>query len=276
MKSEKLEKLVIKELSTCSNINENICFYEGQDREIIDTFGNVQKTIDNQSGYEINYNIFKNEAHKKEILSTSKSLIGEYLEDLFKISKEENYFWELCSFTVYKDHYNKRLENFLFKNDNEFFDEITFIEMELKILNNLHKQRFYDFLRVPTLELIKKASSKKIFFLNEKLSMQKQSDDIVQLLDLDKISGIEKIIYLQKLGIIDFLSKKQPFISSINSLANILSIITSVKSGTIQPMINPIINNDTTSKNHPLNSKKNVQKIETHLIKIGFDLNETN
>ena len=98
-----------------------------------------------------------------------------------------------------------------------------------------------------------------------------------EAIDLSDTTATEKIIYLQKLGVIDFLRTKQPFLSSINSLATILSAITGVKPETkhIQSMLNPIISKEAGQKNNPLNSKNTVSKVEKQLINIGFNLNET-
>ncbi len=96
-----------------------------------------------------------------------------------------------------------------------------------------------------------------------------------EAIDLSDTSTTEKIIYLQKLGVIDFLRTKQPFLSSINSLATVLSAVTGAKTETIQPMLNPMISKEAGQKNNPLNSKTTVSKVETQLINIGFNLNET-
>ncbi len=94
-----------------------------------------------------------------------------------------------------------------------------------------------------------------------------------EAIDLSDTKAIEKIIYLHKLGVIDFLMKKNNV--SINGLAMVLSAITGAKLGTIQPMLNPIISKQAGQKNNPLNSKNTVSKVEKQLINIGFNLNET-
>jgi hypothetical protein len=99
-----------------------------------------------------------------------------------------------------------------------------------------------------------------------------------EAIDLSKTTATEKIIYLQKLGVIDFLRTKQPFNTSINSLATVISAITGVNPETkhIQSMLNPMISKEVGQKNNPLNSKNTVSKVEKQLINIGFNLNETN
>jgi hypothetical protein len=92
-------------------------------------------------------------------------------------------------------------------------------------------------------------------------------------IDLSDTTATEKIIYLQKLGVIDFLTNKNNV--SINGLATVLSAITGAKIETLQPMLNPIISKQAGQKNNPLNSQKAVSKVEKQLINIGFNLNET-
>jgi hypothetical protein len=113
-----------------------------------------------------------------------------------------------------------------------------------------------------------------IFLKNINTNVEDDKTEIPPI-DLSDTTATEKIIYLQKLGVIDFLRTKQPFQSSTNSLAIVLSAITGEKLETIQPMLNPIVSKEAGQKNNPLNSKKAVPKVEQQLIKIGFNLNET-
>lgn len=96
-----------------------------------------------------------------------------------------------------------------------------------------------------------------------------------EAIDLSDTTATEKIIYLHKLGVIDFLRKQQPFQSSINSLATILSAVTGEKSGTIQSMLNAMLSKNVNDKNNPLNSRKPTNKVTQQLNQIGFNSNET-
>lgn len=93
-------------------------------------------------------------------------------------------------------------------------------------------------------------------------------------IDLSESTATEKIIYLHELGIIDFLRKKDPFNSSINRLASVLSAITGEKHGTIQSMINPMISTGVDQRKNPLNSMKAKSKVIQNLIRIGLNLNK--
>lgn len=95
----------------------------------------------------------------------------------------------------------------------------------------------------------------------------------IPTIDLSDTTATEKIIYLHKLGVIDFLTNKNNI--SINGLATVLSALTGEKPETVQSMLNPIISINAGQKNNPLNSKKAVERVKQQLIKIGFNLNET-
>lgn len=126
------------------------------------------------------------------------------------------------------------------------------------------------------LETISKTKKRNIEYLERWIIDNKSNNLKVELpeIDLSGSSATEKIIFLHKLGVIDFLKSKQPFLSSTNSLAVILSAIINEKPGTIQPMINPILSKKVVDKNNPMNSTKTVAKVENQLINIGFNLNK--
>lgn len=94
---------------------------------------------------------------------------------------------------------------------------------------------------------------------------------INELVDLSDSSLVEKIIYLEKLGVIEFLRSQNPFNTSVNRIANVFSAITGSKSTSIQPLLNALLNDVNNSKN-PLLSTKNVKAVEANLMKIGFVL----
>lgn len=98
------------------------------------------------------------------------------------------------------------------------------------------------------------------------------SQDLNELIDLSDTSLIEKVIYLEKLGIIEFLRGQRPFSTSANSVANVFSAITGAKPTSLQPIINPLINKDYYNKNYPLNSKKTVISVEGKLTSLGFEI----
>ena len=92
----------------------------------------------------------------------------------------------------------------------------------------------------------------------------------VQDIDLSNSNAVEKIIYLNELGIIDFLRTKTKAGISNGGLASVLSGITGIKAETIKPSLNRLSNNDTIDNKHPYYTTKTVEKIKTFLIKLGF------
>lgn len=89
-------------------------------------------------------------------------------------------------------------------------------------------------------------------------------------LDLTSTSVVQKIIYLNELGVLDYLREKQPFLNSIHSLAVVLSTITGEKSITIQPILNVLYGQTVIQKNNPYKSQKSVNEVKANLEKIGF------
>ncbi len=87
---------------------------------------------------------------------------------------------------------------------------------------------------------------------------------------LNGLSGPEKLVYLNELGIIEFLKQKYPDVSQ-NKLASVLSCITGVKNlrPTLQAMESD--HNRINPKN-PYNNKKTATRVKTQLIQWGFKI----
>ncbi|MBA9072579.1 hypothetical protein GGR22_000705 [Flavobacterium gossypii] len=91
-----------------------------------------------------------------------------------------------------------------------------------------------------------------------------------ELIDLSEGTITSKIIFLEKLGVIEFLRTKSPFNTSINSLANAISGLTGAKPTSIQPMLNAMLSKETSDKNNPLKSTNTVKVVTNKLINIGY------
>jgi hypothetical protein len=107
----------------------------------------------------------------------------------------------------------------------------------------------------------------------QKLDSENEQINITfnELLDLSGETIARKILYLDKLGIINFLRKSQPFNTSINKLATVLSAIIDEDAKSIQPVLNPLISDkEIKNKNHPYYINNNVLKVEQNLINLGF------
>jgi hypothetical protein len=103
---------------------------------------------------------------------------------------------------------------------------------------------------------------------------EKQKDKEENLFDYSDSTIIKKIIILSKLGVLEHLKKSTPLGISTNSLASILSSITGAKTVSIQPVLNPLINEDIENKNHPFKSEKTVKSVEQQLVNLGFKLKD--
>ena len=88
--------------------------------------------------------------------------------------------------------------------------------------------------------------------------------------DLSNTNGPEKVIYLNELGILDYLKKQIPFNHNNNKLAQVLSAITGEKQSTIYSYINPILNETAQGDNNPLTRKNKVAPITMCLNDMGF------
>jgi len=104
-----------------------------------------------------------------------------------------------------------------------------------------------------------------------RLSVQTQKIKLEDNIDFSDNIGTEKIIMLHKLGILDFLRSKEPFNTSINTLASVISGITGIKKTVAQSYLNPIYSNTVIQKNNPLNTKSTVNKVTQKLISIGYN-----
>jgi len=95
------------------------------------------------------------------------------------------------------------------------------------------------------------------------------------LLDFSSTSAQAKLIYLNELGIIDFLRKKEPFKTSVNKLATVLSAITDERATTLQPALNSMLSAySNASEKSPYYSKNAGLKVRKKLIEIGFEVKD--
>jgi len=243
------------------NINESI--FENNLVEYYDSYLSDFDSIKNKNlinDYLINFIVRYNDICVKkrfnEIVEYQKKLNLEYFKTKIPKPKER------------QESLNKILE--VINNEIEFGAGKNIIFSNF----DLHHYSFRLFLL--TLEEKKDIFEKEILLIQSKLKIKGSIQAEPQPIDLSETKAIDKILYLHKLGVIDFLKGQQPFNTSVNSLASVLSAITGEKSGTLQPMLNPMLSKKVDDKNNPLNSKIAVSRVEKQLINIGFTLNETN
>lgn len=130
------------------------------------------------------------------------------------------------------------------------------------------------------LEEAKYRNKRNIHKCNKDLKFYKKKLKLMQLLKREEIIDLriekntEKIVLLYQLGILEFLKNKEPFNTSVNKLATIISAITGIKPTTTQSYLNPMLNENTDQKSNPLNTIKSVEKIKQKLLSIGYDLDD--
>lgn len=90
------------------------------------------------------------------------------------------------------------------------------------------------------------------------------------LTDLSDSTFSEKIIYVESLGVIDYLKTRAELGFSIKNIASLLSGITGENPDSIQSAINPINNKQAKQKNNPMKNSKKVSKIHGKIIEKGF------
>jgi hypothetical protein len=156
-------------------------------------------------------------------------------------------------------------------------DEINFIETEMLLISEfirpiiesqkteLEEMVGLDFGKV-MIESHLSSYKKIILFLETRKSELKPESTLSELLDLSDTSSVKKIIYLNELGIIDFLKSKPEFILSTNLMATFLSAITGVKTSTLQPSLHKLISDDTDDRRHPYRTQSTVNEVRQTLI----------
>jgi hypothetical protein len=224
------------------------------------------------------------------------NVFNERFYKIFQNSHDNEMYYMWCSFKAYIANFENRLKQY-----NDSFigtEKLDFIKFEYaEVLCAYNILELNPFIDQRNLLIIEKAKAQKIEHFNEFLTSKnlqakvlannfksnqqihidfidkdsRESTELLHISDLSESSATEKIIYLQKLGIIDFLRTKQPFSTSVNSLATILSSLTGEKSTTLQPMLNAMLSPNVSKKNNPLKSKTGLTKVEKTLIQIGFE-----
>lgn len=175
----------------------------------------------------------------------------------------------------YKSDYPNLLEHYKkLRVDN---DEINFIETEIilitesiRLIIEYQKSELEEKEEIDINKWLMEAnlsSYKKIilFLETRKLELEPESN-LTEPLDLSESSAVEKILYLNELGIIDFLRTKTEFTGSTNLMATFLSAITGEKATTLQTSLNRLVNKDTEDKNHPYRTIKTVEKVKQSLL----------
>lgn len=233
--------------------------------------------------------------------------------DLYKQSIVDNYFWQFCPFEVYRYHYYSRFSEYRkdfsdISKEDYLLNEKKYIEgriirtgtclhsfpdsklsvKELKIKEDCIIYVFgsgfkqilieYSLLHSTMFEKLEQTRNRIINFINEecnpKLGIVENEFNIPEIfLDYSNNSQTERIVFLQKLGILDYLQKKmidELHGFSANKLAEIISTFTGIEQKTAQSYLNPMFTKDAIQKNNPL-TKTNLEKVNNKMKDIGFN-----
>ncbi len=201
----------------------------------------------------------------KEHLKSIRDYIFDLSLKVFLASKKEDKYWSHCSASTYNKTYSDRLKDALDNDNNNIHNEIEFIESEIKQLKGL-RSHFSNSSYHPDLF---NPLNKKIGLLEFKLQ-ELSPKNREESLDFSDSSALEKVVFLHRTGILDFLRKQSPFNSSTNRLAQFLSSITGEKTVTLQSYLNPIYSQQADQKRNPLHKKSTVEKVEKHLNTMGI------
>lgn len=219
---------------------------------------------------------------------------------LYEQSMQDNYFWEYCPFNVYEANYKQRLNEFYLLYPDA--SETDFLNEELQLLNTFIYEKDYIIdkelnyvhpIKIKTFgfekrsineligfEMVKKiefSQKKKIEFIKTKIEIQqkgiidKSNNKSLKneiYIDYSDNTDAEKIVFMNELGIVDYLRQKQPFNTSTNKLAEVISAFTGIKQTTAQSYLNPILSG-IESKNNPL-TPVNLSKVKEKLIRMGY------
>lgn len=161
-----------------------------------------------------------------------------YLKDI-ENGKYENEYFSIDNYPV-----NWVAEKISIKHQIDNFDFDNYLVSMNELSNEIYKKMCNI-----DIEFIEEIFENFNFEINQHQQVEQESQD------LSETTAVEKIIYLNELGIIDFLRTKKEFIGSTNLMATVLSAITDVKATTLQTSLNRLINKDTADKNHPYRTK---------------------
>ncbi len=86
----------------------------------------------------------------------------------------------------------------------------------------------------------------------------------------ENIKCVDVVIYLNELGVIEHIMKNAPKGLSVNGIATLLAKITKNNPKVLEPYLRSLLSAERGMKNDPYNNKKNVNKIKSELVGLGF------
>jgi hypothetical protein len=216
-----------------------------------------------QSNFEIEFANFKRDQIDEPDFVFYQKMIQQVFDNTGKknrrlsFPKATNIFFDSLSTQEYDEEYY-----FTFFEDGIFFPTNILLNalLDSEIIKNIEftQQKKIDF-------IISKYYETDILTALE----SKKTEQPEIFLDYSDNTAAEKIVFLHELGILEFLMKKEPFNTSTNKLAEVVTAFTGIGLTTTQPYLNPIYSKQVDQKNNPL-TEKNIKTVTEKLIKMGF------
>lgn len=266
----------------------------------------LKELADKANGVRLSFELFNN-----DITEDDNKIFDEFYDCFYLLQEQsikDNFFWKYCPFKVYKSTFSNRLKDFSKKAFSDAvlldfacseiskiceldeFHKTYMFESFLSYKNYYHRSisnsietnrmspaftpYFVQFYLKPELEV---SQRKKIDYLIDLVSNEGKTEiipsEIEPIIDYSDNSLAEKITFLYELGILDFLRKKQPFNTSTNKLASVISSFTGEKQTSIQPALNTIYGKRIVQKNNPL-TPNNLQIVRSKLIQLGYQVDK--
>lgn len=219
-------------------------------------FNNLEHSFDPEKIKEIEKEFIRTslrqlKSNKKEIDELKAEIYTEFLKENEMTRKEFNDGWD--------EGTGKAYDTYLYEQRKEYTPK-------------LQRQDISFFMKINFL-LVKANKLGCVIELQDDFKFE-EIDELTpgSVLDLSHTGASEKIIYLNELGIIDFLREKEPFKRSINKLAIVLSAITDEKSVTLQSALNSMLTNTNSEQKNPYYSAYSAPKVQANLINLGCDI----
>jgi hypothetical protein len=256
-------------------------------KKTVKLFSEYQNYLENHS-YEVNeydekglleflphpkgkfWNDMLSEAFKKEYLSLS----------------EKNIYFLGCLPKLYIETYPIRLKNYIKESilgaEVDFiigeyeklstYSYLDFLPDNLKDTIRLSLRKEKEYLTDKTRELgyriVWNEVEGKIKYDYEKIETPTSNEELIDYFNEE--TAANKVIFLNELGILEYLNNRAKNGFSKNMVAKILSHITGENASTLQSYINPINNSTTDQGKSPYSSIKNVEKVKSKITQIGF------
>jgi hypothetical protein len=216
--------------------------------------------------------------HKGDIIEKKldpDSLYNSYL-DIVKISEYYNYYYFECQIETYKSTLYSRYSEV----KESYLGQLSLIDFVLTEKDELIKSADLAFgypkNTFDTPEIIWIYDD---VILNRKLKINHLEEILIRDLnenELDSLNDRQKILLLFESGALKAMMESYVFKNktlSVGKLADLLSLIFPIKSGTIKPMINPLFNTSSTS-NSLIDTEINKNAVLSAIQKLDISKNE--